>query len=194
MLAEPLLLSLHLYHYYECSRGPFVNLSDLPLAEAEQILTAIRQAGQIFASKRAPDYLAIRRDLEGRVRSLFEAKGGRPHRTRPHYMTVGACPWLRDWYIQGCELSIPISTFAPDVVSFTYGDTFPALRLQDGRPYRGQVYTLAELPALIEQYGFPQDWNPDGRQGPERYIEAQVWDDTPLRPHLAASVATVTDA
>jgi hypothetical protein len=185
MLAETLLQSLHLYHYYECSRGPFVNLSDLPLAEAEQILTTIRQAGQIFASKRAPDYLAIRRDLEGRVRSLFEAKGGRPRRARPHYMTVGACPWLRDWYVQGCELNIPISTFAPDVISFTYGDTFPALRLHDGRPYRGQVYTLAELPALIQHYGLPQDWNPDGQYGPERYIEAQVWDDTTLQPYLS---------
>jgi len=68
MVEQTLLQSLHLYHYYECSRGPFVTLSDLPLAEAEQILTAIRQTGQTFASKRAPDYLAIRRDLERRVR------------------------------------------------------------------------------------------------------------------------------
>jgi len=181
MCAETLLQSLHLYHYYEGCRGPFLNLSDLPFAEAEQILATIRQAGQTFASKRAPDYLAIRFDLEERVRRLFEAKGGRPRRARPHYMTVGACPWLREWYVQGRELSIPLSAFAPDVISFTYGDTFPALRLHDGRPYRGLVYTLAELPALIEQYGLPQDWNPDGHCGPERYIEAQVWEDVPLQ-------------
>jgi hypothetical protein len=188
MVAQALLQSLHLYHYYECSRGPFVNLSDLPFVEAEQILTAIRQAGQTFASKRAPDYLAIRRDLEARVRRLFKAKGGCPRRARPHYMTVGACPWLRGWYVQGCELSLPIGTFAPDVISFTYGDTFPALRLSDGRPYRGQVYTLAELPALIQQYGLPQEWNRDGQYGPERYIEAQVWDDTPLQLYLEPSM------
>lgn len=187
MAAERLLSALRLYHYYDCSRGPFVNLSDLPLAEAEQILSAIRQSGQTFASKRAPDYLTIRRNLEERARRLFEAKGGRPRRAQPHYMTVGACLWLREWYAQGCELSIPIGSFSPDVLSFTYGDTFPALRLQDGRPYRGQVYTLAELPALIQQYGLPQDWNPDGRQGPERYIEAQIWDDTPLQPYLGAN-------
>ena len=181
MGAETLLQSLHLYHYYEGCRGPFVNLSDLPLEQAEQILTSIREAGQTFASQRAPDYLAIRRELEERVRRLFEAKGGRPRRARPHYLTVGACPWLRDWYVQGCELSIPIGAFAPEVISFTYGDTFPALRLRDGRPYRGQVYTLVELPALIEQYGLPQDWNPDGQYGPERYIEAQVWEAMPLQ-------------
>jgi hypothetical protein len=102
-------------------------------------------------------------------------------------MTVGACPWLREWYVQGCELSIPLSSFAPDVISFTYGDTFPALRLQDGRPYRSQVYTLAALPALIQQYGLPQEWNRDGQYGPERYIEAQVWDVTPLQLYLQPS-------
>jgi hypothetical protein len=194
MVTQVLLQSLQLYHYYECRRGPFVNLSDLPLSEAEQILTHIRQAGQTFASKRTPDYLAIRRDLEEHVRRLFEAKGGRPRRARPQYMTVGACTWLREWYVQGCELSIPIRSFAPDVISFTYGDTFPALRLHDGRPYRGQVYILAELPGLIQQYGFPQDWNRDGQYGPERYIEAQVWDDGPLQPYLDPSRPAATRA
>ncbi len=193
MAVEALLQSLQLYHYYDCSRGPFVNLSDLPLAEAERILAAIRHAGQTFASKRAPDYLTIRRDLEQRVRSLFEAKGGRPRRAWPHYMTVGACSWLREWYVQGCELSIPITMFTPNVISFTYGDTFPALRLQDGHPYRGQVYTLAELPGVIQQYGMPQDWNPDGQFGPERYIEAQIWDDTPLQHYLAARMPAPAD-
>jgi hypothetical protein len=194
MVTQVLLQSLQLYHYYECRCGSFVNLSDLPFSEAEQILMRIRQAGQTLASKRTPDYLAIRRDLEERVRRLFEAKGGRPRHAQPHYMTVGACTWLREWYVQGCELSIPISSFAPEVISFTYGDTFPALRLHDGRPYRGQVYILAELPGLIQQYGLPQDWNCDGQYGPERYIEAQIWDDEPLQPYLDPSRPAATRA
>ena len=36
------------------------------------------------------------------------------------------------------------------------GDTFPAMRYQDGRPYRGQVYLLAELDFPITSYGLPQ--------------------------------------
>jgi len=29
-------------------------------------------------------------------------------------------------------------------------------------------------------YGLPQEWNADGQGGPERYIEAQVWDEPPI--------------
>ncbi len=61
------------------------------------------------------------------------------------------------------------------------------LRYGDGKPYRRQVYTLAELPELVAQYGLPQNWNPDGKQGPDRYVEAQIWSDVPLRPWLPAA-------
>jgi hypothetical protein len=166
-----------LSHYYEAAHGPFCNLSDLPLAEA--IMDRIRQAGQVFASRRAADYLAVRCDLEDQVRQRFIAKGGRPRRPRPHYMILGACPWLLSWYRDGRELRIPLAAFDPAVISFTYGDTFPAMRFADGKPYRGQVYTLAELSGLAATYGLPQAWNADGQGGPERYIEAQVWDEPP---------------
>jgi hypothetical protein len=164
-----------LYHYYEASQGPFKNLSDLPLAEAEQIMNQLRQAGTTFASKRTIEYLRVRRELEDRVRAAFISKGGKPDRPRPHYMTLGRCPWLLSWYEQGKELSIPMDTFRPETLSFTYGDIFPAMRFKDGRPYRQQVYTLPEIPELVARFGLPQDWNADGHLGPERYIEAQVW-------------------
>ena len=174
-----------LSHYYEVTDGPFRNLSDLPLAEAEELLQKIRlDGGRRFASQRPADYLAVRRELEERVRQLFIAKGGRPQRKRPHYLILGTCPWLLSWYPQGCELRIPMAAFRPEILSFTYGDTFPAMRYQDSKAYRRQVYTLAELPALIETYGLPQDWNADGKHGPDRYIEAQVWADEQLAPYI----------
>ncbi len=165
----------YLYHYYDAAIGPFVNLSDLPPAEAEALLAGIRQAGATFASRRGPEYLNIRRELETRVRQLFAAKGGRPVRGRPHYMTLGPCPWLLEWYREGRAVRIPLSAFDPATVSFTYGDTFPAMRYGDGKPYRGRVFTLDELPALVAEYGLPQVWNPEGSLGPDRYVEAQVW-------------------
>lgn len=169
-----------LYHYYEHSRGPFRNLSDLPQAEAEAVLAELRRQRDGFASQRSADYIAIRRALEDRVRERFIALGGQPTRERPHYMTVGACAWVQSWYTHGCALAIPLAAFAPEQVSFTYGDLFPAMRYGDGKPYRQQVYTLDDLPDLIATYGLPQVWNADGQHGPDRYIEAQVWDDAPL--------------
>lgn len=66
-----------------------------------------------------------------------------------------------------------------DRISFTYGDMFPTFsqRICDGREYRNNVYTYQEILQLINQYGLPQIWNPNGEHGPERYIEAQIWYD-----------------
>jgi hypothetical protein len=173
-----------LTHYYEQSRGAFRNLSDLPPDEAEAVLSAIRARGEGFASQRAAGYLTIRRELEAFVRARFIEKGGQPTRERPHYLILGACDWLQSWYAHGAEVRIPLCKFDAKIVSFTYGDTFPAMRYGDGKPWRRQVYTLADLPELVARYGLPQDWNADGSHGPDRYVEAQVWDDAPLRPWL----------
>jgi hypothetical protein len=174
-----------LSHYYENSAGPFSNLSMLPLEQADQILEQIRRDGNRFASQRSSDYLEKRLELERKIRKGFEEKGGKPKLTRPHYMILGTCPWLKGWYVDGQELQIKLVSIPEDSVSFTYGDSFPAMNYQDGKPYRGQVYVMNELREVIKQYGLPQEWNPDGRGGPERYIEAQIWDEDPLREYLS---------
>ena len=171
-------------HYYEASQGPFRSLSNLSLEEAESILQRIRLEGTVFASKRNMDYLKIRRSLEDRIRQLFIEKGGQPKRFRPHYFILGSCAWVKSWYRDGREVRILLKSVDPKVISFTYGDSFPAMRYQDGKPYRGQVYILEELSQLISQYGLPQIWNCEGKHGPERYIEAQVWDDGPIMEYL----------
>lgn len=173
-----------LTHYYEKSAGPFSNLSMLPLEQAEQILEGIRRDANRFASQRSPDYLEKRLKLEDKIRKLFEEKGGKPRLRRPQYMILGACPWLKQWYVNGQELQIKLVSFPVGCVSFTYGDSFPAMNYKDGKPYRGQVYTASELEEVIKRYGLPQEWNVDGSGGPERYIEAQVWDNAPLREYL----------
>jgi hypothetical protein len=175
---------LKVHHYYEGELGPFRNLSDLPVEEAEAVMHGLRERGDVFASRRSNDYLTVRRELEDRAHDLFVCKGGRPVRARPHYMTLGACKWLLDWYREGRELAVGLEHFDPSAISFTYGDLFPAMRLADQRPYWGQVFTVEEIGALIDRYGLPQEWNADGERGPERYIEAQIWDDTPLAGYL----------
>ncbi|MBP1994407.1 hypothetical protein [Paenibacillus eucommiae] len=168
------------YHYYDAATGPFCNLSELDAEESERVLQDIRLQQRGFASKRADDYLEIRRNLELKARELFILKGGRPVRSFPHYMTLGECPWLLDWYPNGRKLRIAMKEFEPDSVSFTYGDLFPTMRYQDGKPYRGQIYTLDEIYNVINEFGLPQAWNSEGINGPERYIEVQIWDALPL--------------
>jgi len=174
----------YLAHYYEGSIGPFVNLSDLPYQKANKINQSIREEKTAFASKRSEDYLLIRNEIEAKVRSLFIMKGGEPQRKNPHYMILGSCNWVKSWYRDGKEIKIPLQQFDPKIISFTYGDTFPATRYQNGKPYRGKIFILDELTNLVQQYGLPQDWNKDGRLGPDRYIEAQIWSDEPLKLYL----------
>jgi len=156
----------------------------LPLEQAEQILEEIRRNGNRFASQRSSDYLKTRLALEDKIRKLFEEKGGQPELGRPHYMILGTCPWLKEWYVDGQELQIKLTAIPEHCVSFTYGDSFPAMNYSDGKPYRGRVYTVSELGEVIKRYGLPQEWNPDGKGGPERYIEAQVWSDILLKEYL----------
>ncbi len=175
----------YLYHYYEASIGPFINLSELPICEAEKILGDIKSRAKTFAAKRTSDYMKIRRELEQKARSIFIHKGGEPIRNVPHYMTLGPCSWLLDWYEDGKELCIHIDMFSEGQVSFTYGDLFPTMRYNDGKPYRNTIYTKQEIYEIIKTYGLPQDWNKTGSKGPERYIEVQIWDDEPIKAYLA---------
>lgn len=166
-----------LYHYYENERGPFKNLSSLNMEEARKVQENLKRSGDVFASRRADDYLDVRRGLESKARDLFIRKGGMPRTEYPHYMTLGECPWIKSWYRDGREIKINLDEFDPLCISFTYGDLFPTMRVEDGKAYRGQVYTISEILGLIGELGFPQAWNPEGTLGPERYIEAQIWDE-----------------
>jgi hypothetical protein len=174
-----------LYHYYEKSAGPFRNLSDLPAGKAQEILDGIKRENAVFAAHRFDGYLKRRRELEQTARDLFIAKGGRPRRAAPHYMVVGACEWLKTWYRDAAFVRIPAAEFDMSAVSFSYGDMFPTFspRVNDGKEYRRRVYTFEEILELIGRYGLPQEWNEDGRSGPERYVEAHVWSDDCLRAY-----------
>ncbi|MCI3919447.1 hypothetical protein MO973_04280 [Paenibacillus sp. TRM 82003] len=178
-------MTLQLFHYYEFERGPFKNLSSLSDKQAEQVMKEIKDKGEIFASQRPADYLIIRRELENKAREIFMSKGGEPANPYPHYMTLGPCYWIKQWYKQGAEIQIPFDEFDEKSVSFTYGDLFPTMRYVDGKPYRKQVYTKVEILRLIDEYGFPQVWNEDGSKGPERYIEVQVWDEKVIMNYLS---------
>ncbi|XEC96639.1 hypothetical protein AB6A23_08895 [Paenibacillus tarimensis] len=170
-----------LYHYYEAENGPFKNLSALAYDEARMVMDRLKRDEALFASRRSDDYLIIRRQLEERARELFICKGGKPVNRYPHYMTLGRCDWIKEWYKNGREIRIHLDEFDLETVSFTYGDLFPTMRYKDGKPYREKLYIKDEIIEIIERFGWPQRWNQDGTKGPERYIEVQIWDDRVIR-------------
>lgn len=173
---------MFLYHYYEKDIGPFVNLSDVPIEEAKAILSAIqKERPSAQSAQRDPDYMNRRHMYEEMLRKEFLKKGGRVQRKAPHYMVVEPCPWLSTWFLNSAFVKIPIEEFDVNTVSFTYGDSHPTFSLQprkdDWKEYRRKLYTYGEILKIIEKYGLPQNWNGDGKYGPERYVEAQIWSD-----------------
>ena len=173
-------MNKYLYHFYDRRSGPFKSLTKLSSEEASEVMRKIRkERPDSFGAERQDEYVEKRKACEAILRREFAAKGGIMEIDSPHYMVVGFSPWLSTWYEQSEYVKIPIEEFDLKTVSFTYGDSMPTFsdKVNDGKEYRKKLYTYDEIVKLIEKYGLPQDWNGDGKFGPERYIEAHVWSD-----------------
>lgn len=167
---------MNLYHYFDKRSGPFKSLTMLPEEQAKSILKQVnkeRPGG--FCAQRDADYLIKRRKCESILRKEFEEKGGITDIPSPYYFVVEQCPWLSTWYENPDYVKISIEKIDIRKISFTYGDSMPTFGFDDGKEYRKKVYLYEEIVELIDRYGLPQDWNADGRYGPERYVEAHVW-------------------
>lgn len=178
---------MYLYHYYDKETGPFRSLSDLSPEDAKAVLESIKEKRPNSQSaKRHDKYVEYRRNCENIIRSEFEKKRGRIERTSPHYMVIEHSPWLSTWYENSAYIKIPIEEFDVKTLSFTYGDSMPTFspNVNDGKEYRKRLYTYDEILEIIDKYGLPQDWNDDGKYGPERYIEVHVWSDEPIKRYL----------
>lgn len=173
---------MDLYHYYDSKIGPFWNLSDLPREEAIKVLDKIKkERPNVQSAQRDADYMFRRHMYEDIIRKEFIKKGGIVKREAPHYMVVEPSPWLSTWFENSSFIKISIDEFDTSTISFTYGDSHPTFspwpRDDDWKEYRRKLYTYEEILLLIKKYGLPQEWNPDGKLGPERYIEAHIWSD-----------------
>lgn len=181
---------MYLYHYYDKTIGPFKNLSDLSTEEANRVLQEIAiTKPNVQCAKRQDDYMQARLYYENILRNEFQKKGGLIYRHVPHYMVVEHSPWLSTWYENSTFIKIPIEKFDLRTISFTYGDSHPTFsdRINDGKEYRKKLYTYEEILKIIEKYGLPQNWNDDGKYGPERYIEAHIWSDDVINEYLSST-------
>lgn len=173
-------MKLYLYHYYDKTYRPFLNLSDLSFEDANKVMDHIRKTKpKTLAAKRHPDYMKNRLYYEEILRTEFMKKGGNIKRKAPHYMVIEHSPWLSTCFDNCGYVKIPIEEFDLSTISFTYGDSHPTFssKINDGKEYRKKLYTYDEICKVIETYGLPQNWNDDGKYGPERYIEAHIWSD-----------------
>ena len=180
---------MYLYHFFDRRTGPFRSLTGISREEAEDVIRKIRQERpDSQCAQRHSHYVEYRHNCEAILRREFTAKGGVMERESPHYMVVEFSPWLSTWYEQPDFIRIPVEEFDLRTVSFTYGDSMPTFsdRCADGKEYRKKLYTYDEILEIIAKYGLPQDWNDDGKHGPERYIEAHVWSDMPIRKYIKA--------
>ena len=158
-----------LYHYFDRTIGPFMNISDLGIDEAKELLEKIKgNRPNCQCAKRQACYVEDRLYYENILRSEFLKKGGKIERRVPHYMVVEHSPWLSTWYDNSDFIKIPIEEFDISTLSFTYGDSHPTFspKVNDGKEYRKKLYTYEEILQVIDKYGLPQEWNDDGKYGP----------------------------
>ncbi|MBR5937022.1 MAG: hypothetical protein IKZ90_01965 [Clostridiales bacterium] len=178
---------MYLYHFFDRRTGPFRSLTNISPEEAKAVIEKIREERpDSLCARRDDQYVQKRRNCEAILRREFAAKGGLMEKDSPHYMVVEFSPWLSTWFEQSEYIRIPIEEFDLRTVSFTYGDSMPTFsdRCADGKEYRKKLYTYEEILKVIEKYGLPQDWNDDGKFGPERYIEAHVWSEMPVAKYI----------
>jgi len=134
-------------------------------------------------------YLYFRRQTERLIKERFVRKGGEPDIDAPRYLTLGPVKWFFDWYLCADEVSLAIADVDPRKISFTYPDSMTSLLLAEGsfEPYRpfkaahhGEVYTLQELPELIDSLGMPDENDPVNQQFGNLIVEAQLWSLEPI--------------
>ena len=71
---------MFLYHYYDKTIGPFKNLSDLSVDEANSVLQEIAiTKPNVQCAKRNADYMQARVYYENILRTEFQKKGGLIH-------------------------------------------------------------------------------------------------------------------
>lgn len=187
--------SMFVTHYHLSDKAPFLNLCDLKGKELEKVVNELedkRIQNSNFNRVYGGKYLELRRKTENKLLKLFIEAGGKPKRSSPHYFVLGESFWFKHLCPDTKEVQIPLKYFASNSISFTYPDSFvsmgymPEFGLKvNEKPYHGKVFRLNELPELIKEYGIPKDdfrkeYDNYIHEEFEKFIEVQVWDDSPI--------------
>jgi hypothetical protein len=109
-----------LTHYYR--ERPFHTLSALGLDEARALLGEMAGQRDLEYRLTRPEYLPLRREIEATMRAMFIAEGGSPILFIPTMQSLERSLYEDDPEYRA--LQIPIDEIPPDVLSFTFTDSF----------------------------------------------------------------------
>jgi hypothetical protein len=189
----------YLLHFYKSGTEPFRSLSALPDREALQIMQDLYIKGSVFWERfEDPDqYLQMRRQIEQWLHQEFIARGGAPQQPYPIYMMLGRSKWLLSaadavTLATTAEIQVPLSLFQEGDVSFTYPDSMVSFMVANQKEseyylpdYHGKLFTLSEILSIVQANGLPGErWGTNLPGHLANYIEAQVWNQKPLREYM----------
>lgn len=174
---------MQLYRYFHDLEDPFRGFTELGFETPEEYVQYMAENRAGCSRTYDLEYFRRRLFTEKKLYQSFIAAGGKPEKKYPYYFVLENCDeWFYD--IKQCigSICIDLGEIDESAVSFTYGDSVPALdeQFDRGQDYHGKVYTCGEIRKVIERHGWPQKWNPRGERGYATYIEVQVWTDEPV--------------
>ncbi|WP_270564204.1 HD domain-containing protein [Clostridium beijerinckii] len=163
---------LYAYRFYEKKDGPLVTIRQFNREEISDIgyRAGITNIQEIYQNRIIIEDLLLK---------LFIKKGGQPKLKYPYYAAVYCeLPKSNQLHVRFDEpecIKIPMSAFAKEHVSFTYGQSPRALTRKDNHPTRRKLLMWDEVEKVINE--FPFDENED------IWIEMQIWDESVIRQY-----------
>jgi hypothetical protein len=178
---------MFLTHYYHQQDRPFQSLSALGETEALNIISRLSDRdGLVYRRFCQPEeYLRLRKETEAWVRESFIQKGGKPNSSYPQYFVIEQSIWIEEGFNQQSRsISVPLSVFKAERVSFTFPDSMVSywLRTQGDAvyyhpEYHGYVFLPNEICSIIDRFGIPkEEWRAEEHRKYDFFIEAQVWE------------------
>jgi hypothetical protein len=116
---------------------------------------------------------------------MFVRKGGKPQRKAPHYMIMAETELdeCKAWFLDYEVVKIPIDEFDKNMISFTYGDSYPTFKpIFDEEP-EYDLFLYDEILGVVKQRGFPPVRSSSMSWLEPSYIEAQVWSDETINKY-----------
>jgi hypothetical protein len=176
-------------HYHLPTRPPFLNLSDLPEAEAitvmDELMTMRKDGHQHRLFGRT--YLRWRKATEARLREHFVAGGGVPLRQAPHYFVLGSSAWFEGLARDMQAVRVALDDLPPEHTTFTLVDSFAAMGCGEEFGFPGvpaapldRLYRWPRDRDVLTDYEAPldepdEDYSTYANRPVHHFVELQVW-------------------